>query len=352
MKIKVEHEELDRLFLWTAYSLVGDQKEINQNLKSLTFKDKDLVINMISKQFDNAHKIINFVNLNQYQLLGSEHFSKISDQERYYTFYNKQIKMLLIQLLVDSGLKQMPVISNEDNKIVLKILDPFNSNLRCCKCGFSKWDSLTFENNQILCEPSNQDISYNKETNKIERVLKPIKKCAIKFDQENLESIIKINKGLSFVNFFDEEILGKKEHTEDFDINYLSGQYNVFLEYAKNNVGYFQTGNTSVLIYKHKTKDSILIFDSIFEYLDESSEISDEDKRFYKNLAKDYENIGSISCEMWRVMFSDINLTKLKQHKNDEHQEPVEVKLSKGKYKVSCSINRTEVFYGRIDKID
>lgn len=350
MKNSFNQNDRGLFALWIAYSLANDEVNSKLNYEKLSGK-YEIEKKIIEDQFELARKILSSLK-QEYIIIGEEHFlpPETFDKNEYYEFFDKKLKMLLITQLISSGETQRTILSEKDNMISIKMADYYSSELRCSKCGCSRWDTVSFIDNKIIVKSSEFNMRFDMESKSFKKVVEPIVPCSIKYDATELIANFKINKELTFVNFFDEELLGKKGHSEEFDINYLTGQYNTLLEYAKNDVGYVQTGNTSVVIYKHKTEDSILLFDSCFEYIEESDYCDVKEKEKLLEMAKDFEKVGSISCDMWRVMFSDTTISNLKQHPNDDFQKPVTVSMSQGEYILSIPIKTSRIFYGKIIK--
>lgn len=352
MKEKISQEDRGLFALWIGYSIIKDEKESAKYFEKISNKGLDEVISVIQSQFELANKIFYFLKQN-YEIFGEEHFEKPSSEDsvKYLEFYDKKIKMLIITELISSGESKQPVLSENEDSLILNLFKGYPTDFACSKCGRSSWESIVFKGNQVIVKESTTQLKYNIDSKKFQKETVQTKPCIIKYDQNELTAKFKVNKELTFVNFFDEEILGTRGHSAEFDINYLAGQYNALLEYAKNDVGYIQTSNTSILIYKHETEDSILIFDSCFEYLDESDYTTQSEKEKLQAMAKGYKNVGSISCDMWRVMFSDTTISNLKQHENDDHQSPVVVHMNPGEYVLSVPMNQSRVYYGKITKI-
>lgn len=155
-------------------------------------------------------------------------------------------------------------------------------------------------------------------------------------ERQSQEVVVNFPTGeLVFGNFFAglNDIPAKLEHTHEYSINHEVGVANTAEWLAQNrNLAYAQTGNTSFDVYKISDEKLALV-------------------GFYEEDYKppvEWEKIGHISCDVWRVEFVDRQSFKdnsfdFEAYKKErDYMEFGEVKVSPGLWRMTNSFRFRE----------
>lgn len=337
--IMLEPDEIELIHKWVFHLLFNHINEANSLKKLIQFENHQIFLDKIDSQISNAHEIVNILNRKQYEIKGYEHFSKtdLIQPQKYYDFYKVKLIELIIVQLTASGQKNIDCLYKNKEKIIMTILNPYSELLRCTKCDCHMWESISFDTKEVFCTPISTTLEWDTKSLITKRVPIKVDNCSLNYDAEDYKGIIQVQKGLSFVNFFEDSHL----KIENRNINYLSERYKLFLDYANLNIGYVQTSNTVVNIYQNINNKTIWIVELYANDLNNEFVLSD------------CVLLGVINCEMWRIMFTDSSLNNLKQHVNDaEYQEPVHVELSKGDYQITVKNFPYDGIYAKIEMIN
>lgn len=154
---------------------------------------------------------------------------------------------------------------------------------------------------------------------------------------------INVSSKMIFANFFthiEDEPEGKK-YTQDYSLSTLKGRENITKFKESNNIAYGQMSNTSIGIFLHPNKKSIIIGNPYIadEILDK---MSDKEYKEYKktnkklpSIIEKHKLIGNISLEVWRWECTDIktldkNYNKIIQDFKKRNINVVEVNTEHG----------------------
>jgi hypothetical protein len=163
---------------------------------------------------------------------------------------------------------------------------------------------------------------------------------------------IKVASKLIFVNFFKEDDDYKfkdcpedKEHTSEWSVGAIIGRENITAHKAAQNVAYGQMTNTSVGIYLHPNKKSVIVGDlyvadrRIEAMPDEVTEkmTSAEYKKMEKELSviEGHKLVGRVGLCVWRWEATDLKTLGAKSYKEHkelkkEHRDMVELTVKHG----------------------
>ncbi len=120
------------------------------------------------------------------------------------------------------------------------------------------------------------------------------------------------------------------KYKDKYSINESLGQQNCMRKLSNNhNLGYAQLSNTTCSIYKVSDNKIIIASDFLY-YYDKEKDIETEIKP-----PKEYQYLGSISCEVWRLEFMDKkDLERSNNFDMGMLEENVKVNINPGKYQV------------------
>jgi hypothetical protein len=117
-------------------------------------------------------------------------------------------------------------------------------------------------------------------------------------------------------------------------INHLLGEQNTMkILSSTHGLGYVQLGNTSTTIYK-VNDNTIIMTSPLLDYYDDET-----DKEYELSIPDEWEELGEIICDVWRVEFID----ELNFHREDplpiddpkyNYNKPFKGKVNPGKWRV------------------
>jgi len=165
------------------------------------------------------------------------------------------------------------------------------------------------------------------------------------FEQGYVESEVEFPSGeVIFANFFHNsdhtdyafEVPEDLKYKERYSINHLLGQQNTAKILSDiHGLGYVQLGNTSARIFK-VNDDEIIMTNTYFE---DYNEYTDEDLETEIVVPDEWELLGEVCCDVWRVEFIDqVNFNKGNSipldHEVYDYKKPFMGKVNPGKWRV------------------
>lgn len=233
---------------------------------------------------------------------------------------------------VEKGIVWSSHLINDHGRNTDEHISDIERDSPCSKCGEHFAFIYDHENKIIKCVVANLITESNgiKTDYKDWHYIYKKEECIEKQEEQILE--IEITDTLVFSNFFRHQMdLEDKERDNKgygyYSLNHTVGRKRIGEFYASINVGYQQTTNCSIEIYK-KDNELLIILET-YVYDEETGEHCAEEELPFLG----YEKVGNISCDMWRYMFineKDLNEVDL----NIEDDDLVKVQMPLGKYKV------------------
>ncbi len=147
-------------------------------------------------------------------------------------------------------------------------------------------------------------------------------------NREYMEVNIQVPSGtMVLANFFTNPLCYDFDDTinkyeGNYSINGINGRNELMQHLAQKNIGYGQTSNTYLNVYKRKDGKQILIYDSYFK-----GEIDDN-----------FEHIGDICCDVWRFQCADLSTLEQFEntlyHKDEREIYNIQTNVEKGVWNI------------------